>query len=555
MKKAKMNLLLTMVMIGVIPLLIVGVVLSVVSINTTKEEVVEETFEKLKVAAEGLDEYYAWDIIHTGEAAYEHDYVDGLKADDIELTLFIGDERYITSLIDSSTGKRNEGTKADPSIYATVSAGNDYHAENVKIGGVKYFVYYTPVKDANNKVVGMAFAGTPQKDVDALINKVTTQAIMIAVILMLVSAAIVVLVAMKVRSGIVKIVNATNTLAEGKLYEPIEVKSGIKEIGVLIDAAKSLQMNLVSIISTVNNNVNQLNNNVGMITDGVTTCNEATSGIVSAVDELAKGSMDMAEAVQNTASAMQEIGDGIAVINELAGDANTAANDVMQISNEAKTNLSQLITANGETIQISDDVVNGINEASNAIEEIRKAADVIADIASQTNLLSLNASIEAARAGEAGRGFAVVASSIQNLASQSDESTKEIKQIIQNIVEKSENNVKLANMIKEAVDNEGKVLSDVSDSFDAVNSKIETTAEAIEEISAKATGLDSAKVQVLDEVSTLSSISEENAASCQETNASMEELGANVETINQQAIETKEVSDQLGEAVSYFKLQ
>ena len=212
------------------------------------------------------------------------------------------------------------------------------------------------------------------------------------------------------------------------------------------------------------------------------------------------------------------------------------------------------MAANNDTIVISQDVINGIKESSEAVNDIKRAADVISEIASQTSLLSLNASIEAARAGEAGRGFAVVASNIQELAEQSDRSAKEIQSVIQNIVHKSEHNVILANQIKDAVDNEGGVLKEVNTSFDEVNNQVEVTADAVNEIQIKSTALDRNKNKVLDEVSTLSSISEENAASCEETTASMEELSANIETINVKAQETGDIADALEESVEYFKL-
>ena len=107
---------------------------------------------------------------------------------------------------------------------------------------------------------------------------------------------------------------------------------------------------------------------------------------------------------------------------------------------------------------------------------------------------------------------------------------------------------------KEAVNKEGTVLSMVSNSFDVVNEKVVQSAEAIEEITQKSEKLDEAKGHVLDEISTLSAISQEDAASCEETNASMEEFTANMDTINQHAIETQDTSKQLKESVSYFRV-
>lgn len=136
--------------------------------------------------------------------------------------------------------------------------------------------------------------------------------------------------------------------------------------------------------------------------------------------------------------------------------------------------------------------MTGINEANAAIENIRKAADAITNIAEQTSMLSLNASIEAARAGE------------------SDDSAKEIQNIINEIILKSQNNVQLANEIKDAIDSEGDALASVSDSFDRVSDKIRITADTILNISAESDVLNQDKGKVLDEISSLSSISEAN---------------------------------------------
>lgn len=203
---------------------------------------------------------------------------------------------------------------------------------------------------------------------------------------------------------------------------------------------------------------------------------------------------------------------------------------------------------------ISEDVVTGIDEANEAIEHIRKAADAITNIASQTSLLSLNASIEAARAGEAGSGFSVVAASIQTLAGESDKSAKEIQTIIDEIIEKSQNNVQLANQIKEAIDSEGNALATVSDSFDKVNDKIYITVDTIHDISKEIDALNHDKEKVLEAVHSLSAVSEENNASCQETTDSIKELRENIEMINCQTTDTNNISEELKESVAYFKL-
>lgn len=554
MKERKWTLLSTLMLIGLIPLLTASVVLTLVSVKKVKTLTEEATYQRLRIAAEDLEKYYMSDIVSTGEVPYEHDYVDSLLDDDIELTLFLEDTRFITS-IKGDNGERNEGTKADPDIYKEVCKGNDYYSDNVPICDGEYYVYYVPMTDENGKVIGMAFAGEPEDKVNAEIRMATVSAVAVAVIFALLCSVMVAFVANRIRKTIAEVINVTDTLANGHIGIDVNMRSSIAEIQTLISASSKLQEKLEGVISGVLEDVGNLDINMVNITDKVNNCNQAAEGISSAIEEITRGNLDMAESVQNTAEQMMDIGDHITEITRLATNASMAADAVKNESNEAKKQLEQLMDANSRTVYISEDVVSGIHTSSKAVENIRQAADMIAQIASQTSLLALNASIEAARAGEFGRGFSVVASEISNLAMQSEESTQEIQKVVAEIIDASEQNIILANRIKEAVNNEGVVLSQVSNSFDVVNDKIVQSADAIVEITNKSQRLDMAKGKVLDEINTLSSISEQDAASCEETSASMVEFTSNMDNINQQAMDTRDTSSQLKEAVSYFRVQ
>ncbi len=554
MGKKKIGFMMVITLLGLIPLLVVAICLCLVSVKKMSDNLEESVYDRLGIAADGVNQYFRWDLINLGEVGYDTEYIDRFKDDGIELTLFLGDTRYITSIVDASTGKRNEGTKADADIYKTVASGKDFKDKNVVIGGKKYYVYYSPIYDADGKFYGMAFAGEPQAVVTKEINESVNSFVIVTSIFIILSVFIVIIVARKIKKPIEGIVGVIDVLSDGVLSENVIMNSRIKEIDVLIKSADKLQNNLSNIMTNVNTNVSNLDYNMNIVADGVETCNHASDGIVYAVEELTRGTVSMTESVQSCTDSMHTIGDEITNIAELATNANSNVQDVKEVSSNAKAQLMQLLSANTNTISVSDSVVSGINEASEAAKMIQIAAQSITDIASETNLLSLNASIEAARAGEAGAGFAVVAANIQQLANQSDETARHIQDIIGNILEISDNNVNLATSIKNAVDDEGKVLSSVSDSFDVVNTKIGKTAASVSAIYTKSVQLDNAKDNVIDEISNLSAISEQNAASCEETNASMEELKANIENIHKQAEDTKDVSVQLNGVVSYFKV-
>ena len=416
-------------------------------------------------------------------------------------------------------------------------------------GAMKYASYYV-APDCSFVLVVSADEDEVMKDVSVM----TRNAVIVDIILAIVCSAIVYFVCSLIAKPLIALQETAKKLAAGEVNAPNEAKSNVNEIKGIIDAFDNLETSLNEIVVGINEEVDQLNLSVSEVANSVETCNSAKDDITSAVEEVSRGAVEMAESVQNTASSMSEIGTGIEEIATLTENANDNANQVNAIASEAKDQLGKLIKANKDTIGITDEVAEGIISASEAAKEISKAATAIADIASQTNLLSLNASIEAARAGEAGRGFAVVASEISSLAAQSDKSAKEIQKIIDNIVERSEKNTELAGLIKESVGNEGSVLSSVSESFEKVSEKISDTTGSISDIASKATALDVSKNTVLDEISTLSSISEENAASSEETNASTEELGANIEGINSQTQGITDAAMKVSEAIGFFKL-
>ena len=107
-----------------------------------KDELVDSTYLRLKACATSVEQYFTWDIrediLEKDDISYQ--FIDSLQDEHIEQTLFMEDERFITSIVDKD-GNRAEGTKADPQIWETVRAGNDYETDGVEIKGEEYYVY------------------------------------------------------------------------------------------------------------------------------------------------------------------------------------------------------------------------------------------------------------------------------------------------------------------------------------------------------------------------------------------------------------------------------
>ena len=169
---------------GIVPMIIVGLIIATISISKTTSGLAESRKVTLKSVSYSLKEYFQYDVIANGYVDYEeyadHAYVNNLKSEDIEQTLFEGDTRLLTS-IKQADGKYFEGTQAGAEIYAKVKSGQDYYAENVTINNKLYAVYYTPIysDEGEKNFWGMAFSGIPMSSAQVTINSIRNSVIII----------------------------------------------------------------------------------------------------------------------------------------------------------------------------------------------------------------------------------------------------------------------------------------------------------------------------------------------------------------------------------------
>ncbi|MCM1258390.1 MAG: methyl-accepting chemotaxis protein [Roseburia sp.] len=228
--------------------------------------------------------------------------------------------------------------------------------------------------------------------------------------------------------------------------------------------------------------------------------------------------------MQHANSAVMEMGSAIDVTSDNVSTLTESAQKMSDYNQSANSNLKELKEISQRTNSAVDEVQRQTNETNKSALEIQEATNLIADIASQTNLLSLNASIEAARAGEQGKGFAVVATEIRSLADQSRESAERIADAVNILIGNSNRSVDTMGNVMEIIVEQNEKLEDTLNMFHELNVEIEIVRSAIGNISNQVEGLGNLKGNVLDVLEGLSAISEQYAASTEETSASMIEL-------------------------------
>lgn len=192
-----------------------------------------------------------------------------------------------------------------------------------------------------------------------------------------------------------------------------------------------------------------------------------------------------------------------------------------------------------------DKAYTTVKELSNNMDEINSFLAGITQIAEQTNLLALNAAIEAARAGESGKGFAVVAEEVRKLAEKSASTVKQINQIINHIIDKTQNVLIEANKGYIATQDGQAFVQQVNESFENIQKSFASINNYISDEIDKVDNLAVIFSSINTESSSIASVAEEHAASTQELMATFEEHNANVEDIYNLLLHIKESSENL----------
>lgn len=557
--------------LGLLPLLILDIVLTVSSTKILRESIKSQIENSLKYVSASLVETYtnlypgdySTNVsggIYKGKQHISNDnrLVDSIKeSSGFDCTLYFNGMRIITTIKRERDGVRAVASSPDPDIRQYVEMeGNTYYDDSLIIEGKRYYAYYQPLRDPDGKIVGMVFSGKEYSTIQSQIDSQILRILVISFVFIVLSGILTILISRRLSKAMTEANNFLSKVSEGNLTTSLPSKYLHRrdEIGHILHNSASLQQQLVHIVSKIKASTAELVASSDTLSAASASTDITVNEVSHAMDEIAKQAMTQAKQTQTASDNISMIDTQMNSITEAVEALTKTAQTMSKAEKQSTQILHQLSESNDQTMNSVDKIAKQTDITNQAAQEIQKAVGLIQAIAEETDLLSLNASIEAARAGASGRGFSVVAEEIRKLADQSRSSANEIEFIIQKLLHESNTTVEVMKEVKSSIDTQQAYLHQTEVNFASITEGINISSDNVMSIRVKVDDLNESKNAIANVIRLLASISHENAAVTEQTSSSAQELDITVNNLAQSSQALKDIARDLDNQLSVFKL-
>lgn len=554
----------------VLPILALGLVVILLSLTVVKGALVNEIKEALQSAATATFAAYDQNSGTYMEAAngdiWKGSYnisksesiVDNIKEKSgMEVTFFYGNKRIMTSALDKN-GARILGSPAGEKITQIVlENGEEYFSHNISLDGTPFYGYYVPVLEQGKSTpVGMIFVGANKAEKDSAINQIVYAIIAVIVFLMAISIVISIIFSASISKSLKESIGIVQAVAAGNLkiaIQPALLKKK-DEVGDLSRAIKQLQDEMTKSLKNIAYNSKAVLKASGALEGTAKETTSSIQNVEQAVSSIAKSASMQAQISGTASDNVARMGEKIEQTSLEMTDMKRNATAMKESEEQTADTIRKLLDGNAAVQSLIQEIAEQTRQTNESAQKIKEATDIIASIADETSLLSLNASIEAARAGENGKGFAVVADQIQKLATQSNESSQRIEDIINQLIADSDKTVETMERVTETIFAQTEHMQQTETMTLDVMNKIQSSMDSLSVIENSIAYLDHSRNEIIRTVSELSDIAKQNAATTQEVCATVNVVTEGFGQVEGSTEGLKSIADGLEESVEHFNV-
>ena len=459
------------------------------------------------------------------------DLVDSIGADSGgTVTVFQGDTRIATNV--QVDGKRAVGTKVSDTVKQAVLDRGELYTGEANVAGNTYQSAYMPILGADGQVIGIFYVGAPQSIIEKILSDFFTLFIIVLAGVLIVSTTAVLLFTRRIRKRLEAVAASLKLAGEGDFTHPVTDHSG-DELTTLANSFNDMTGNLRMLFNEVIDTSQQVAASSEELSASAEQSSLATETIAMSIQDVAQGAEQSAHRLNDSTAALDEVVTGVRSISD-------NATTVFDVSNQTIRKASEGDRLVDETVVQIQEIDRSVHESGKVIQlldgrskEIEEISQFISSIASQTNLLALNAAIEAARAGEHGRGFAVVADEVRKLAEQSQQSSAQISGLIHEI----QNDMERSNQSIEQVGTEVQAglevvrrtqtnFKEILELMNTLTTRVDRMSSATQDVSSRVQNASSNLSGILHIADETSDHSQNVAAAAQQQLASMEEVSS-----------------------------
>jgi len=421
--------------------------------------------------------------------------------------------------------------------------------------GVPSYGAYAEIENTNWILVNTVQEAEVLKNIRALTNN------LIIIIVITIAIAIVIsrIMGKSIANPIIKVTEMIEK--EAKLdFSQSEDQALVKlsdkkdEIGKMATAILKMEEQVRALIVGASEMSEQVSATSQELTATAMQSSKASEDMALTVNVIADGATSQAQNTSNASESLLELANQIENdVNEIQ-TLNESANDSHARTSEGLQILENLMGKTQKNIEMSASAYRSIVETSESSIKIGESSQLISSIAEQTNLLALNASIEAARAGEFGKGFAVVAEEIRKLAEGSRESTEIIDSLVQKLISNATHAVDKMKDSEAIVKEQLESVEETKSKFTDIDMSVKKTQLAVDALTQSSQAMTKQKENVLINISSLTSLAEENASSTEQASAAIEEQSASTVEIANASEDLSNLAQQLQATLFKFKI-